>query len=398
MPAPGSVTPYYLVTDTFPAPAMFFVSVPGPQAMVPLVPGRVVDTRSNGHSLWSGETMTLPVAGSRGVPVSGAAAVVLNVTVTAPTGNGYLTVWPTGTTRPVVSSLNWSAGKTIANQVVVKLGTNGSIDLFQSGPGVADVIVDVAGYFIDGPGTEPGGFVPLSPSRILDTRTTGGAVAAGQSRDLQVTGAGGVPGSNVSAVVLNVTVTDTTAGGFLTVYPSGTTKPLASNLNWAAGTTVPNLVTVKLGSNGKVSLFQSGPGTAQVIVDVAGYYVGGTPTKVGMFVALDPSRVLDTRTTGKVAARANAGLSILGKGGIPTSRVAAVVLNATATDTTAAGYLTVFPSAYVMPYASTLNWNAGATVPNLVTVKLNTYGTLSFYNGSAGPSQFIADTAGYYLG
>lgn len=365
---------------------------------VSLSPSRILDTRISGGPIGANQSRTLAVAGAAGVPATGVSAVSLNVTVTSTTSGGYLTVSPYGSPRPVVSNLNWSAGATIPNAVTVKLGTDGKIDLFQSGPGTAQVIVDVAGYYLDGTVSEAGGFTSIAPARILDSRTTGGPFTPNETRDLQILGQGGVPGSNVSAVVLNVTVTDTTAGGYLTVFPSGTTRPLASNLNWTPRLTIPNLVTVKVGDNGKVSIFQTGAGSAQVIVDVAGYYVGGTPTKVGMFVALDPSRVLDTRTTGKVAARASAGLSILGKGGIPTSRVAAVVLNATATDTTAAGYLTVFPSAYVMPYASTLNWNAGATVPNLVTVKLNTYGTLSFYNGSAGPSQFIADTAGYYLG
>jgi hypothetical protein len=201
----------------------------------------------------------------------------LNVTVTETTSGGYLTVSPTGTTRPTVSNLNWSTGATIPNAVTVKVGTGGSIDLYQSGPGTAQVIVDVSGYYVDGTVTDPGGYTSLAPARVLDTRTTtGGALTASESRDLQVTGVGGVPTSNVSAVVLNVTVAATTAGGYLTVSPSGTARPTVSNLSWSApNVTIPNLVVVKVGGNGKVSLFQSGPGTAQVIADVAGYFLDG---------------------------------------------------------------------------------------------------------------------------
>jgi len=74
-------------------------------------------------------------------------------------------------------------------------------------------------------------------------------------------------------VVLNVTVTQTTSYGYLTVSPTGTTRPLVSNLNWSTGTTIPNAVTVKVGTGGSIDLYQSGPGSAHVIVDVAGYYL-----------------------------------------------------------------------------------------------------------------------------
>jgi hypothetical protein len=162
------------------------------------------------------------VTGVGGIPANDVCAVVLNVTVTETTSGGYLTVSPTGSPRPVVSNLNWSAGATIPNAVTVKVGTGGYVDLYQSGPGTAQVVVDVSGYYVDGTVTDPGGFTSLSPSRLLDTRTStgGGTIAANTTRDLPILGQGGVPAANVSAVVLNVTVTETTAGGYLSVFPS----------------------------------------------------------------------------------------------------------------------------------------------------------------------------------
>ena len=118
---------------------------------------------------------------------------------------------------------------------------------------------------------------PLSPARILDTRSgVGGPVAAvgpGGVRSLTVTGVGGVPSGGVGAVVLNVTVTQPSVGGFLTVYPFGESRPMASNLNFVAGQTVPNLVIAKVGSDGKVNLYNAA-GNTHVIADVGGLVAG----------------------------------------------------------------------------------------------------------------------------
>ncbi|WP_396643267.1 hypothetical protein [Microbacterium sp.] len=128
--------------------------------------------------------------------------------------------------------------------------------------------------------TEPGAFDSLDPARLLDTRVGNGApqtaVAANGTIDLQVTGRGGVPSTGVAAVVVNVTVVGAATGGFLTVYPSGTTQPTASNLNYTPGQTIPNLVTVKIGTAGKIKLTNNSAGTIHLIADVAGYYLAGT--------------------------------------------------------------------------------------------------------------------------
>ena len=379
-----------------------------PGGFVALNPARVLDTRTTGGKLASGETRPVTVTGGNsGVPTSGVAAVVLNVTVTETTSDGYLTVSPTGTTRPVVSNLNWSTGATIPNAVTVKVGTSGMVDLFQSGPGTAQVIVDMSGYYVDGAVTAAGGFNSLTPSRILDTRDAGGGLASGETRDLAILGYWGVPVSNVSAVVLNVTVTDTTSTGYLTVFPSATGRSTASNLNWTPGLTIPNLVTVKVGSNGKVSLFQSGPGTAQVVVDVAGYFLDGyfldgTEPQLGMYVPLSPARILDTRNGAPPAPIPGGGersLPVKGQGGVPATGVGAVVMNTTVTETKTAGYLTVFPGSAAAPLTSNLNWSGpGVTIPNLVTVQLGAGGTVGIRNGSVLSTHVVVDVAGYYVG
>jgi hypothetical protein len=119
-------------------------------------------------------------------------------------------------------------------------------------------------------------FEPLTPVRILDTRSSSNPVGPGESRVLPVTGAGGVPG-DATAVVINVTAVSPTSGGWLTLYPADGTLPVVSNVNFNAGQVVPNLVTVKLGSTGadtgRIKIFNQA-GQTHVLVDVAGYYRG----------------------------------------------------------------------------------------------------------------------------
>ena len=124
----------------------------------------------------------------------------------------------------------------------------------------------------------PAYYHPVTPARILDTRTgpgPTGRLGYGCHIDVQVTGVGGVPASGVSAVVLNVTATQPSRGSFLTVYPTDASLPTASNLNFVQGQTVPNLVTVKVGADGKVKLYNAA-GQTHVIFDVVGWY-GDTP-------------------------------------------------------------------------------------------------------------------------
>ena len=243
-----------------------------------VTPNRILDTRSGlgapAAPVGAGSAVGLQVTGRGGVPVTGVSAVVMNITATDATAVSYLTAWPGGATRPLASNLNYSAGQTVPNLVMVKVGAGGVVNLFNNS-GSVHLIADVAGWYgVDGGG---GGarFSSVVPSRILDTRSGLGAaqgkVGPGSRLDLQVTGRGGVPASGVTAVVMNVTVTEPTSLSFLTVWPAAEARPLASNLNYVAGQTVPNLVVVKVGEGGRVNLYNNG-GAAHVLADVAGWY------------------------------------------------------------------------------------------------------------------------------
>ena len=234
------------------------------------------------------------------------------------------------------------------------------------------------------------------------THALGRAPRPGATRNVQIAGQGSVPLTGVSAVVLNVTATNTTAAGYLTVFPAGVTPvPVASNLNWSRGQTIAKLVTVGLGS-GAVSAY-NGFGSTDLIFDVAGYYSTPdvSPGPDGLFNPLVPSRLLDTRTgngapTAKLAQGQTLNLQVTGRGNVPSSGVSAVVLNVTATNPSLAGYLTVFPAGPTSPpIASTLNFSAGATVPNRAMVGLSGGGQVSIFNG-LGTTDVVVDVSGWF--
>ena len=240
-----------------------------------VVPSRVLDTRFGvgaPFALGAADSVDLQVTGMGGVPAAGVSAVILNVTVTQPTAPSFLTAWPTGSPFPLAANLNYVAGQTVPNLVVVKVGDGGKVSLYNAA-GSTHVVADVAGWFGEDGVPGAAGYTSVVPSRILDTRFDPGRTALGPGSvlDLQVTGRGGIPAAGVSAVVLNVTVTQPTAPSFLTAWPTGDPFPLAANLNYVAGDTVPNLVVVKVGAGGLISLYNAA-GSTHLVADVAGWF------------------------------------------------------------------------------------------------------------------------------
>ncbi|MCL4434573.1 MAG: hypothetical protein M1399_07390 [Actinobacteria bacterium] len=274
----------------------------------PLSPHRICDTRPanvsgltdqcTGHAPGPGNVLTVQVAGHGTLPVTGISAVVLNVTAVTPSNSGYLTVYPAGVSRPTTSNLNFVPDQTVPNRVMVGLGTNGAIDVYNFS-GTTNVIVDVTGYFTDSTVSAASGslFQAIPPKRICDTRPanvsgltdqcTGRTLVANQSSQtlaIQVAGMGGVPASTSTtpptAVVMNVTITGATASSYLTVYPatsSSTTPPTVSDLNWKPGATLANLVVATMAPGGTVDIYNYS-GSVDVVVDVLGYFTAASTT------------------------------------------------------------------------------------------------------------------------
>ncbi len=247
-----------------------------------------------------------------------------------------------------------------------------------------------------------GGFVSIAtPSRVLDTRSGIGAAAAavgaGADVHLGITGKLGLPYSGVSAVVANITVTQPQTSGFATAFADGSMLPDVSNLNFSAGQTVPNLAVVPIGGDGGIELYNGSGGTAQFIVDITGYIVGGSASANGTVGSVSPARLLDTRATTPVSAGGSISLPVTAIHDVPPSHVAAVIVNLTVTQPQGAGYLTAYADGTSMPGVSNLNFTAGLTVANLAVVPVGSDGGIELYNGSTGSAQFIVDVFGYVL-
>jgi|GEM_PF-865151 len=400
------------------------VSVPaqnGSSPYTPMVPVRLLDTRSNGATvdnqfarggaIPNGSKIDLTVTGRAGIPSSGVSAVALNVTVTNPGGAGYLTVWPAGAAQPLASNINFVAGATISNQVIAPVGTNGQVSIYvYSGGTSADVTADVAGYFL-----ASSNLTPLNPARLLDTRAgmlTSDGLFAGKGAvppqgitNVTVLGRGGLPAAGVTAVVLNVTAINPTGLSYITIWPAGAAQPNASNLNVVPGQTIANLVVAAPGNGGQISIYNNA-GNTDFIVDIVGYF-----TNSATMVPLTPARLLDTRagfTTidgqfagqGGINSASTLSFKVVGRGGVPSSGVGAVVLNVTAVTPTANGYLTAWgtTSNNSPPPTVAVTFATGQVIPSLVIAQVGYDGTVSLFNGSSGSTPVIADVVGWLPG
>ena len=374
--------------------------------VVSLTPGRLADTRATGLTVdgqfaaggkrAAGSVLELPVAGRGGVPAN-ATSVALNVTAVGPDGGGFLTVFPCGVGQPNASNVNYKTGQDIANAVVAGVGAGGKVCVATSA--ATDLIVDVNGAFpIDTT------ISTASPARVHDSRATGatvdgveqggGRVAAGSTTTVRVGGRAGVP-KDARAAIVNVTADATDAAGFVTVFPCGTAKPNASNLNYPTGGTVAGLSVAKLGGDGSVCVFTSA--AMQLIVDVTGY-VPLTTTYLGR----DPARFLDTRSTGATVDGQSVGagvrpadstveFTVPGRAGLSAATKTAV-LNITSTGSQAAGFLTVYPCGTPRPTASNVNYQAGTDIANTVITAIGVGGKVCVYTSS--PTHIIADLNG----
>ena len=237
-------------------------------------------------------------------------------------------------------------------------------------------------------------FHGVSPLRVLDTRETTKPVA-GSPVPVLITGLAGVP-SGATAVVLNVTAIDANGEGYVTVYPWGDTLPNTSNVNIKrSGQMVANLVTVRLGVEGKVGLYSSI--SANLLVDVFGYYSASGATAAGRFVAQTPKRLLDTR--GQATAREGGVVRLAMPAGIP-ANTEGLVLNVTAVNsrlrTDGYGYWTAYPAGEDRGTTSNINISApGQTIANQVIVKPSALG-VDFYSYAGG--DLLVDLMGYYTG
>jgi glucose/arabinose dehydrogenase len=405
----GDLSLYYVTIGgelrriTYDAPAP---SASAPLAFAAVTPQRVYDTRIGTGGAGSGPVRA---GTSRLVDVqapTGTEAVLVNVTLEAPRGPTYLQAFPPRTERPATSVVNATfAGETVANAAVLPVDADGNVVVHVST--TTNVVIDVLGHFTSAPsGAAAGRFVPVDPARLVDSREPAGDTNAytrspsgvGALLTLDVAGRLGVP-DGAGAVALAVTGIDGTSpgAGFVTVYAGGS-RPTASNLNTAfTGDIRTNLVVSALDADGDLNVYLEN--VDDVAVDVVGWFTGpGAPVATaGRYVALAPTRIVDTRPPalgfGPLADGATGSLDVAA---VPDT-AAAIAQNLTVTETSREGYLTAFAAGGVRNTVSNLVYLApDQTRAAFALTRLGAGGGASWYAQHA--TQLVVDAYGYFTG
>jgi len=383
-------------------------------------PVRVADTRTGatdpstyaGDTLCPGGTLTIDIPGAD-VP-SNAAAIVAQLSAVSPSSGGFLTVYPAGGAVPGTSNVNFTTGQDVGNLVTVGLGTDPKTRSLAvtvlngpaSGGADTDVTLDLYGYYAPRSGSSGSPYVALTPSRIFDTRAGSGQPGQGQtltnggSVTVPILGHGGVPATGVSAVIVNIGVTNTSSPSFVSAYPTGAPPSSSTptvNQNWVAGETLSTKAIIGIGSGGSITVANH-DGNVDVVVDVAGYF--GTPTTTGAFlnVLSTPIRLLDTRPS-RIAGGQSATVGVAGVSGVPMSATAGVL---DVIDLATSGnYLTVYPAGKSLPFAADVNYVSGDTDPIVANASYGTVGVggdVDVFNGPATTStaNIVVDEFGYF--
>ena len=411
----GSISGNSLTVSALPAmSATLLVVDDAAVGYVPLVPARLLDTRTGAQTIddlaagtgavESATTRTLQVGGRGGVLEAAPKAVVLKLTAVNPGGIGYVTAWPSNAAQPLAANLSLNPNLSTSNLAIVK-ADSGSVSLYNGGIGKTDLVVDVQGYF---PASST--YTPVSPVRLLDTRggqstfdsqfQAIGPLASQGTLDLIVAGRDGVP-ANATAVVLNVSAPLPSSPGYITAWASGDSQPFIGNLNLNPNVTSPTLVIAKLGGNGKISLFNGSSAATNLVADLQGWF----PQR-SSFNAVFPARLMDSRpgattvdhiaqATGQLGGGGRYDLPVLNRAGVPLSNVGAVVLGVTATNSAAVGFLTIWPAGQPQPLAGNLNLNPGLNITTLVIAKVGSTGAVSIYCGSPAPTDVVVNVFGW---
>jgi YVTN family beta-propeller protein len=367
-------------------------------------PCRAVDTRpqyGGGGPIQGGTFQNFPIsgAGTCGVFAS-AAAYSMNVSVVPQGPLGYLTVWPAGQPQPLVSTLNSLDGRIKANAAIMPAGASGEISVYATN--TTNVIVDVNGYFAPVSGSTLA-FYPLPPCRVADTRHSTYPpglgppfLTGGQERAfpiLNATTTCNIPSSGVAAYSLNFSVVPHGSLFYMTVWPTGETRPTVSTLNDIPGQIIANAAIVVAGTDSEVSVYPTND--TDLVIDINGYFAAAGTGGLSLY-GVQPCRVIDTRKIGS-------GLPFSGTLSPPVdvvdspcsvpSAAQTYVFNASVVPQGYLGYLTLWPDGTTQPLVSTLNALDGSISSNMAIVP-STNGKVDAF--ASGLTQLILDISSYF--
>lgn len=255
-------------------------------AYVPLQPANILDTGTGvgvpGHvvrAVAAHSTVSLTVAGSGGVPASGAGAVVLNVAVISTTRSGWITTYPGGTARPGAASMDFAAEDQAATLTVVRVGTGGTVSFYNGSAASIRLVANVFGYFVAGTQVVVGSFVPVDPAPANIMPTAGSLQPAGNSSaSLVLLDDRGFPASGRRAVLITVAAVSPTASGFATVSSGDAPRPLTANLDFSIGLTAMNAAVVDVGHTDNITLYNGSPASMNYQINLFGYFASAPAT------------------------------------------------------------------------------------------------------------------------
>jgi hypothetical protein len=362
----------------------------GAGGYVPVVPRRLVDTRSGAVlAAGPGGRVDVPVLGRAGVPSGGVTSVVLQVTALCPTARTSLQVWPSGQPRVGTTTLPLPAWQIRSALVTAAVGTGGAVSIGNA-TGVTDLLVDVLGYHASGAGAA---FRTIAPTRVYATGSVAqGDVRDGEDRVVTLPSLAGVAANQIVAVVADLTVDRPARRGTLSAYQAGIARPGIATLTFPAGGTT-NVRSVIGVHSGQLVLHASGTAVAASL-DVVGVYVAA-PAGGIRFTALPGARLMDTRSPkNRLVAGASRNLVVAGVSGVP-ANASAVVVNLRALSPTLTTSITGWPAGQAAPAIADLRVPAGEDRANLAVIPVGSGGAVSLKT-AAGSTDLIVDLVGYY--
>jgi hypothetical protein len=372
--------------------------------------GTVLDTRT-GIGGVSGPVAAntwypVQITGQAGIPTAGVSSVQVSISVLTPTATGLVKLAPNGTAVVPIAALTYTGGGgSISASSIVAVASDGKIEVLAQTS--VTLLVHVQGYYTAGNGApSPGGYVPVNPARLIDTRNGTGLpqtkLATGSTTAITIGGNGNVPADASAVFVMLTAISTSSTAGYLSPYPTGTTRPGNVSLNYLASTATILGAAVDLGTGGQFNLWVGPAGTAiDVIVDVIGYYTA-VPGTGGAFTAA-ATRVYDSRLAPNVTLPANSS-RVVPVGGIagiplPTDDASAYTLSAQIVHAgSGSGSLALGPGDESSSTEASVYFSAGSNVrSNLVVVPSGADGTVLLVNSSPDSINVILDVEGWYL-
>jgi len=345
-------------------------------------------------------TRSYQVLGVGGVPASNVRAVSASIAVTGTSTTGYATLWASGTTRPGLPNLMFQPETTPdSNTAMVAVGSDGkiSVSIRQATATATNITLDITGYVTATPSESGGGFVPVTPTRLLSTANNFGQLTdplpPSGSAEIDLSGVPGKP-ADAAAAFININATAGQDGVLKINLPSDSSSALAPQARYAANQPSSTGLIARLDSGGHLRITNMSTTTSvDLSLDVQGFFTENSSDPSGGFTPVT-YRLLDTGSAG-IPAQGTLDLQVTDRGEIPDGGVAAAALNVTVVNPASQGFVKLWRTDEPIPPTSNLSFGAGQDQTNLSMVELDDDGKISIYNGAGSAVRVVVDAQGW---